>query len=379
MALLHNSAQIVSWTPSMTDPRWLGQIGHVNGLKYSWTLPGGPDQLTCNLMVSASTRTPAIDPGRIVQLYQGAGVIWEGVLSEPAPTDTAGWTLTAVGAGNYGTNFAATYPGTWPTGLPDSAINAAITRGLRWVNPGVGTPTGIWLGQEVDSGAQTVTDLLNLNCTYGGLTWSVTVTPAGNILSVFTLPTTVNRLLLVRQPAPRTLGGDINVVWLRYESTADDATSGAAAVYSTTSATVPASIALHGEREAYLDLSSAGVMTTAAAQAVGNALLQRYQRASFAGPFAAGPGDLMTTGGQPTDLGHNHVGAVAQLVLTDYAYGGEVVLGPVTFLIGSYAYDDDTQTATVTPFQYLDTSFSSLLSVASTMLPQPAAVAAPTS
>jgi hypothetical protein len=70
---------------------------------------------------------------------------------------------------------------------------------------------------------------------------------------------------------------------------------------------------------------------------------------------------------------------VAQLVLTDFGYGGEVVLGPVTFLVGSYEYDDDSLTGTVTPFQYLGNSFADLLSAASATLPQPAAVAVPTS
>ena len=377
MALRRISPQVVSWAQGMTRPRWLGSTGHVTALKYSWACPGGADQLSCNLMVEANTRTEATDVGRIVQVYWGASVIWEGTMNEPVPT-TAGWNLSANGAGNYGTNYDAVYSGTWPGSLPDDAVNQAIARGLRWVNPGIGSPSGIWLGAPVDSGAQTITDLLNLNCTYGGLTWTVTTGPSGNILSMFPLPTTVNRLLLCRTPVARTLGGDINVVWLRYQSAGDStAVPSIPAVFSVTSATVPASIALHGQREAYLDLSSGGTMTAGAAQAIGNALLQRYQRASFAGPFAAGQGDLMTIGGQPMDLGLNHAGAVAQLILVDYGYGGEVVLGPVTFLIGGYEYDDDTLTGTVTPFQYLDTSFTGLLSAASTTLPQPAAVAAP--
>jgi hypothetical protein len=362
----------------MTRPRWLGQVGHVAALKYSWTLPGGADQLSCNLMVSASTRTEATDPGRIVQVYRGGGVIWEGVMTEPTPT-TAGWTLSAVGAGNYGTNYAAIYTDTWPTGEPDEAVNQAIARGLRWVNPGIGLPSGIWVGQPVDSGAQTITDLLNLTSTYqGNLTWQVATGPSGNVLTVFPPPATVNRLLLVRQPAARTLGGDVNVIWLRYQSVADNATAGTAATFAVTSATSAASIALHGRREAYMDLSSAGTLSAGTAQAVGNAVLLRYQRANFAGPFAAGAGDLMTTGGQGMDLGLNHAGAVAQLVLVDYGYGGEVTLGPVTFLIGGYAYDDDALTGTVTPFQYLDTSFSGLMAAAVANLPKPAAIAAPT-
>jgi len=374
----HNASQVVTYTPSMTNPRMLGQIGHVTGLKYSWSLPGGPDQLSCNLMTEPTVRTDAMDPGRIVQVYRGGDIIWEGILSEPVPSTSQGWGISAVGAGAYGTNYAAVYTSTWPTSEPDQAVNQAISRGLRWVNPGIGTPSGIWLGQGFDSGAQTITDLLNLCCTYGALTWQVTSGTYGNTLSVFALPTAVNRLLLARQPPPRTLGGDINVVQIRYQVSADDTTgSGTAATFALTSATAAASVAAHGQREAYLDLSSAGVMSAGAAQAVGNALLQRYQRASFAGPFTAGPGDLMTTGGQAADLGISHAGTVAQLVLTDYGYGGEVVLGPVTFLVGAYEYDDDSQTGTVTPFQYLDNSFSGLLSAAAALLPQPAAVAAP--
>ncbi len=372
-----DSSQVVTLTPAMTSPIWLGSVGHVQALKYSWTIPGGASQLSCTLMVSASTRTQAIDPGRIVQVYRGGALIWEGIMTEPVPT-ASGWTLSANGAGTYGTNYLAIYTSTWPTSEPDQAVNAAIARGLRWQNPGIGTPSGIWLGQAVDSGAQTITDLLNLCCTNGGLTWTVTTGSFGNVLSMFALPVApVTRLLLVRQPAPRTLGGDINVIYLRYQTAADNATTGAAAAFATTSATVPASIALHGQREAFMDLSNAGTLSAGAAQAVGTAVLQRYQRASFAGPFAAGAGDLMTTGGQPADLGINHAGQVAQLILTDYGYGGEIVLGPVTFLIGTYEYDDDALTGTITPFQYLNTSLTGLLAAAAAALPQPAALAAP--
>ncbi len=372
-----DAAQIVTYTPSMTNPIWLGSVGHVSALKYSWAIPGGANQLSCTLLVSASTRTQATDPGRIVRVYRGGGLIWEGIMNEPAPT-TTGWTLSANGAGTYGTNYSAVFTDPWPTGEPDEAVNQAIARGLRWINPGIGTPSGIWLAQAPDSGAQTITDLLNTVCTNDNLTWSVTTGPTGNVLSVFPLPTSpVSRLLLVRQPAPRTLGGDINVIWLRYQSAADNATSGAAATFALTSATSAASIAQHGRREAYLDLSSAGTLADSTAVLVGALVLLRYQRASFAGPFAAGPGDLMTTGGQEMDLGMNHAGQVAQLILTDYGYGGEVVPGPVTFLIGGYEYDDAAQTGTVTPFQFLDTSFSGLLSAAAASLPQPSAVAAP--
>jgi hypothetical protein len=375
MSLLRTDAtQICTFTQSMTNPRWLGSIGHVNGLQYSWACPGGCDQLTCTLMVEATVRTEAMNPGRILRAYRGGGVIWEGILQEPQPTPT-GWAITAVGAGNYGTNFVAYYTGTWPTGLPDGAVNLAIGRGLRWANPGIGSPANIWLGQEVDPGAQTITDLLNLCCTFGSLTWYVSTSAFGNTLTVFPLPSAPTNLLVSNTPVPRTLGGDVTSVWERYESTADNATSGAAAVYATTTSNDTGSAAIYGALEQYIDLSQAGVMTSGAAQALGSNLLNRYLRASFAGPFLTGPQQLLTLAGQSIDLGLGMSGGpmVCQLVLTDYGYGGEVdLLPPLSFLVGAYLYDDDSQTAQITPFQYLDASFSGMLSAASTMLPTPA-------
>ena len=52
--------------------------------------------------------------------------------------------------------------------------------------------------------------------------------------------------------------------------------------------------------------------------------MQIYTRASFAGPFTASRGQLMTSGGAPIDPGTDQAGTVCQLILTDYAYGGEV-------------------------------------------------------
>jgi hypothetical protein len=351
--------------------RWLGSLGHVTDLTYSFVSPGGCDQLTCTLEVPATYRTTALNPGRAVSVIRGGHQVWFGKLDEPVPT-TSGWTVTAEGAGNFGTDFVAQYTSTWPTSIPDQPINNAITRGLQWANPGVGSPSGMWLGQEVDSGAQTITDLLNLVCTRGGLSWYVSSHPGGlpgNDLSVFTLPTMVNRLLVCTTPVPRTLGGDINTIWIRYESAADNATTGASATYALTSVTNAASVTAHGKMEAYLDLSSAGVLTSGAAQTVGSNVLALYQRASFAGPFTVQPGQLLNTGGQAVDLGCEQAGKVCKLILTDYGYGGEVNASvPLTFLTGAYSYNDQTQTATISPYASLDTSISGMLSERSTVM-----------
>ena len=353
-------SQVLTTNLDGTQPIWLGTLGNMNSLVYSFACPGGCDQMSATLNVPASFKSSAIQAGRLAYVYRGAQVAWNGQLLEPEPTQ-GGWSLSAVGSGNFGTNFAAVYQ-TWNNN-PDESVNNAINRGLLWNNPGIGSPSGMWLGQRVDPGAQTITDLLNLVCTRGGLVWLVS---RRNDLTVVPLPTTVNRLLVSNTPVARTLGGYVNTIWIRFQTLVDIVFPGGQAVteYDTTSVVNQSSVDTHGPLETFLDLSSAGKMSGSAAQAVGQFVLNRYEGASFAGPFTVGPGQMLTTGGTPVDLGMQRAGLVCQLILTDYGYGGEVNNTPVEFLVGAYEYDDDAQVGTVTPFQNLRTDITSLLSVA---------------
>ena len=363
------TSQVSVAAPGSTSWQYLGTLGAVAALTYSYACPGGSDQLTCTVMVPATYRTQLLNPGLKVRVTRGGHVVWTGKLDEPVPT-SSGWQLTAVGDGNRGTDFCAVYSGTWPAGIPDDPVNEAIARGLPWVNPGIGSPSGIWTGQEVDSGSGTITDLLNLVCTRGGLTWYASSQPGGSIgtdLSVFPLPTAVNRLLVVTDPVARTLGGDINTIFIRYEISDGVATS-TSATYGTTGVTNAQSVAAHGVIETYMDLSSAGVMSAGAAQAVGNNVLSIYQRSSFAGPFTASYGQILNAGGAPIDPGCDQAGTVVRLILTDYGYGGEVTMAPVTFIVGAYTWDDFAQQAQITPYQALDQSLSGLLSMEATVL-----------
>jgi len=356
-----------AWVP-------LGSIGVITALTYSFTCPGGADQMTATIMVPAAYRTQLFNPGWQVSITRGGHQVWDGKMDEPVPTP-AGWTLTASGTGNRGTDYLAIFSSTWPSGEPDQAVNNAIARGMPWINPGIGTPAGAWFGQAVDSGAQTVTDLLNLVCTRGAYTWYVNSQPGGypgDDLSVFPLPSAVNRLLTCTNPVPRTLGGDINTIYLRYQITADNASSStgtSTATYGLTSVSNAQSVTTHGTMETYIDLSDVGTMTQAAAQVVGTDVLAIYQRASFAGPFTASYGQLMNTGGAPIDPGTDQAGTVIKLILTDYGYGGEVDLSqPLTFIVGSYTWDDLAQTATLVPYVSVDASLSGLLSLANQVL-----------
>lgn len=382
-------SSVVTLTPAGTQPRWLGALGHVNQLTYSYINPGGCNQMSCLLQLPADLRTDALNPGRIVQVRRGGGCVWDGKLQEPVP-GPAGWQVTAVGTGLAGSDYRAVYTSAWgSSGNQNDAVNQAISRGLRWTNPGGNLsgppwtsgsiPSAVWFGQAVDSAADSVTELLNLFCTKGGYTWYVTTLHApdgsqpyygNNSLSVYALPAAtlanVTRILVSAQPVPRTLGGDYNQLFLRYQTSPDTAT---AATFGLTNVSTAASITQHQSLEAYDDMSSSGQQTLAAIQAAGNNVLARYQRASFAGPFVVRYGELLTPGGYPVDLGTDQCGQMVKLILADYGYGGEVVPDPVIFMIGAYEYDDMAQTASVTPFQSLDLSMTNLLAAIATTLP----------
>ena len=328
--------------------------------------------MTCTVMVPATYRTQAFNPGWQVRITRGGHIVWTGRLDEPVPS-AAGWTLTAVGDGQRGTDYLALYTSTWPNSQPDEAINQAIARGLPWVNPGIGSPAGAWFGQQVDTGAQTLTAFLNLITTRGQLTWYANSQPGGRPgtdISVFPLPSVPNRLLIVTNAAPRTLGGDVNTIVIRYQASADTSSGGGtAATYGIVTATNAASVAAHGIIETYVDLSDVGVQSSTAAKAVGDHILAIYQRASFTQPITGHYGDLLTMGGVPIDPGTDQAATMCRAVLTDYAYGGEVAPGgPVQFIVGSFEWDDYAQVFTLTPMVTWDQSVTGMLSATNTVM-----------
>jgi hypothetical protein len=381
----NNTYGVVS-LPRPTQPRWLGQIAHVNGLNYSYVYPGGCDQMSFNLACEPDYRTDALNPGRIIQAFRGGSCVWEGYLLEATPTAT-GWQCTANGNSTYATNYVAYYPSNdWTADIP---INYAINRGLRWTNPGIGSPSGIYLGPVQDSGSIMISDFLSLLCTGGTLGWNLTppafsTIPAGPwILSVAPMPMDVTGtltqsptlMLATTDPAGRTLNGTYNTICIKYEFAADKAATSTkaatSATYAYTFADIPSSVAKYGRQEYYIDASTAGLnssdanpspLTAAQAQQVALNILTKYVRANWGGTFTAGPNSLMNIGGTPVDLGTNLCGQVCKLVLNDAPYGGEVTMGPTEFLIGAYAYDEDSLTATITPYQAVGADIASLVS-----------------
>lgn len=388
--------------PEPLKGTWLDTVAIVENTIYSWSVPGGPSNLAFSLAGDIKNRQPSLNPGRIIQAFRGASCIWEGIMQEPTLTST-GWDCSANGAGTYGDNFGTLYD-TWNA---DEPIYQAIARGLRWANDGIGKPTGIYLQTPQDTGSMTVTDFLNQLCTGGALyysveppdgvrvpagPWKIRLRPFpndldGNPLSAgistpeqysvtewqridlkAKLPRLPPDLYVVNtNPIPRTLGIDYNTLLIKYQKTGDTtATStvkAAAATFETVVVDNPASVALHGRVEFYLDITSAGTMTIAQVNTIGQQILTKYTRANFATAFTVSPGQLLNNGGVPVDLGCNWAGKVASVQVMTQEFGGEVTYGTVSFLVADYEYDDASQSATLTPYQSQFSDISNILAL----------------
>jgi hypothetical protein len=338
-----------------TAGRYLSTLGHVDGLTYSDTMPGGAELLQATVQASPDWRDEALNVGRRVLALRGASIQWEGIMEEPRAGD-AGWVITAAGAGTWGNRYRANWTGTWdgPT-----VIDGAISRGLRWIR---GTVTGGYLSEVKDSGSISVTEFMNLIASPKTQTWRVRRTFAGLQADLINYPTAVTRLLVTTVPAVRTVAAYVNALYTRYQVTKD--LNGKAATYGLTSVTLPDSIAKHDRTEEYWDLTPAGVMTAGAAQANGASAISKYTAASYGGPFVVAPGQYLTTGGVPVDLGCEHAGEVVRLILADGPYGGEVAPAPpVTFPVGKITYRQADGTAEITPMQSWRGDFGNLLSI----------------
>ena len=214
------------------------------------------------------------------------------------------------------------------------------------------------MGTAADPFSETITDFLNNMTVQAGLLWYI---GRNNVLAVGTPPSTVNRLLINTVPASPTLIGNINRVYAKYVSSDDGQGN---QNYSWAMASNQPDINLHQPNEQPVDLTPAGVMSSETATGWAQLVLQQFQAAAFGNSFQVRYGQLLTTGGQAVDPATEQAGTVCRLLSTDSGYGGEITPGPVQFLTGNYAYDDDSQTGTVTPWQSYKTDYASLLTAA---------------
>jgi hypothetical protein len=367
MGDLGAASQVQTFYPDGTQPYFLGRLGHVSGLNWSSIIPGGSAAMSCLLGREASFRHPAMNPGRIVKIHRGGSHVWTGKLQEPTP-GPGGWTIAATGNGVLGADYRCVYS----TFNQNDPLDQAIGRGLPWSKASLSS-SGLWLSSKPDSGSITITDYLNLITSSGGSLWQV---DRYNTLTITAFPLTTatpTRLLVATNPVARTVTEDVNRLYARYQASADNTNIGATASYALVSSTVPGA-AQHQEQEDYMDLTGAGVISSGTATAACSAILAKYQRANWAGPFQVGYGQYLNAGGVPVDLGCERAGEVVKLLVTDGGYGGEVSPVPIVFIAGQVAYDDSARVATITPYQSVTTDLAGMMqAVANALTPTTAA------
>lgn len=401
--------------------QYIGTLGHVQGLNFGSILPGGDNQCNFFLQLESGKRPEALNPGRVLDVVRGASIAWQGHLTQAVPS-ADGWTITATGLGVHGTDFQTAYddplrvdststtvtngstavlnPGALATdvnrtisgtGIPPGAVITAVNPGnyyaislaatktghpalsiggwtpdapvdraiswyggLRWINPGI---QGAWWINSADRGSITITDHMNDVMSNNGQTWFV---DKWRYLNTGPLPSDVTHLLVVDTPVARTLYGDINNLWVKWIASDDGQGN---VTYGFSNYLNDPGWNKHGARESYIDITSAGVLSTSAAQGVAANVLSKYTRAAWAGAFNVRYGQLLSLGGAPVDLAVQRVGnMVCRLIMTDFPFGGEISAGPIEFPVGEYVYDDDSQSASITPVQSYRTDINSILS-----------------
>jgi hypothetical protein len=410
---INTSTDGIITLPVPRDPRWLNAYGHVDQVNYTFTIPGGPSAFQCLFVVPPDFRTTAMDPGRILQVFRGGQCIWEGITTEPTPSST-GWQIAANGAGAYGTNFTCFYD-VWDIGRP---LQLALDRGLRWLFPPIipattkNNPEQAYLGPAQTSGSMTITDFLNLVCTTGRLYWTLIPPvsagipacpwrleflefptdqsgnplakvasdhanylsrewrrvdqPLGSDLSATRRPPDL--YLVSTSPVARNMNATYNTLILNYMTQADQLSNsqnatGTAAAFNTAVVDIPESVARYGRVEYFLDLTNGGALSHAQAVSIGRNVLNKYIRVNFTTPFSVQPGQLLNSGGQPVDLACDWSGRTISVVAYGIPFGGESQFGPLTFFAGGYQYDDNSQTATITPYQNAGTDIATVVAM----------------
>lgn len=350
------TSQVCTLTQQKTNRRWLGSYGHVNGLNWDFTSPGGADSMSCTLGKPPQWRADVLDPGRIVEIWRGAARIWFGILDEATP-DTSGWSITAHGSGTFGSTILGHYTN-W--NIDEPIDNAISGQGLLWRKPHFGD-LGFTPNAPGDATSY-INDILNSFTIQAGKIWNVDCRNH-NMLSIAAPPSlsSPTRLLVCTVPNPRTLAAGLNALWFTYVS----AVFGSNQTTSTDSVSNAAAIAKHGRLEQAIDLTQLGLLTNAQAKSYAQNVMNQYIRANFASDFQVRHGQYLTIGGSAVDLGcETAYPNVVRLLLTDGSYGGEVISTPVTFAVGKYGYSEETQLGTVTPYQSYKSDLSTLLTAA---------------
>lgn len=116
-----------TWLASIASVFGVGDLSYSHGVR-------GCEQASWSMSLDPSFTHPALVSGALVEVKVGSANIWQGVLDEPDGSGD-GWTFTAAGLAAEGSDYLCLDASDNTTTKPDTAVDEAISRGLRWTRP----------------------------------------------------------------------------------------------------------------------------------------------------------------------------------------------------------------------------------------------------
>ncbi|WP_370290234.1 hypothetical protein [Nocardioides sp.] len=155
--------------------RWLSREARFGDLEVTWGIHGA-EQATWEMPLKATERPAWLGRGALVQVYDASLCVWQGTLAQP---DFDSGQFAAIGIARQGESAACLTSAGAVTSAPNTAINAAIARGVvSWVRAADFGSTPIAgadaTGTTSDPDPGSLTNLLDLWANEQDKQWRVT-------------------------------------------------------------------------------------------------------------------------------------------------------------------------------------------------------------
>lgn len=347
-------ATVWSESPSGGDRFWLDNFGIIAGLVYETTYPGGDSVANWQITLDMRAQHRAWDYGRNIGICLGGSTIWHGHMDNPSRDTT--WTMNAIGNAADGMRYVALAASSNNALKLNEVVDAAIVRGLGWTRPS-SLPGLASTVAAVPSGSQSVAASLD-QVAAGQTTETYWAVDTNGVLTMTAAPTTPSYILIATGVGGgRTLDGFVSDIYVMYQSASGVETTDVRS----------ASSRPFGRFEQVDDQTALGLIPSSQADALGDAFLARNAaRAKWTGQLTVTPGQLLTMGGVPVDLGTVRAGFLANIIVTDPDSAGEVALSTIpSVLMGGTSYDIDAEVLTLTPVYSAQDNLPALLGAGS--------------
>lgn len=262
---------------------WVSSLAAWGDLEWS-TFEHGSESLSWGM---TNGRYSVLRGTPVVELWYGAGCIWNGVLNEP---DRDAGTFTAKGAGLLGGDYKCLDGAGVATSAADTAVNQAIIRGLPWIRRLTISSTA--LSSDMLGELPTIEELVDAVCHDLDEKWAVL--PNWQIIT-FTDPTEATHHVLRGQSLGVSREQYASMLSLRYRT--------AAGAYATRTVVDTDAEARFGHKEEPVDLTGLGALTNAKVDSIGDGMLLKGKaRLGWTNSLEVAQGELLTTGGVPVDI-----------------------------------------------------------------------------